>query len=684
MPYSARPLRHSSRLVTLTGFGLLSLNVLAPVHGQSSAPGFDPNNIVPKRNLAKASLPTLSTRAATQVEHKRQITIQGKQFTFLKLNYGNDRFAESICDAAGVQYSADYIDKLYAESVVAYGKIHPTLYHTLKRRPNQPVEVMLWLQVPSPSEIERPREITKGSELAVAEKLESQHRENLTRFTRVKAKAIAALGLPKQAIIEDLEESPFVISKLTRDELKKIIERPELYMAMLYEAEGFEDLASSMAISNADDVQAAGNTGSGTKVAVWEGSPADTTNLNIEDSYSSFAGITPSTSNHAQNVSAIINNTTAQSGYAPDSRFFSADSTSLAALNWAIDRMRVSTMNQSFHRAAEIGDGLQSDDIYKDYKVLHYPWPTIVHAAGNWCPSGSSCFEGGADVTDEFVNHKGYNTISIANHTDNAANMVASSNFVNPTSRRNDRELPELSANGNSVTADGITMTGTSQASPAVTGSVALLQAENTVLRYWPEANRALLFAGASRNVATHNGTLSGGGAAANAPNTWWRDVSLGNDGFDGAGALDVEASVRIVQNRWSGAASQRGWDIGYLRPADFNSSGNYAREYKISVPRNAEQRHMKVALAWNSTAFKLFPPLFEIYLSFLNLDLDLRVFDAAGNQVAFSVSWDNSYEIVDFDAQPGQTYTVKINRWASSSNRQAESWFAIAWDLQQ
>ena len=45
-------------------------------------------------------------------------------------------------------------------------------------------------------------------------------------------------------------------------------------------------------------------------------------------------------------------------------------------------------------------------------------------------------------------------------HNDSATQVSASSCFVNPTSTHDDRELPELAANGTFVTADGMTKSG--------------------------------------------------------------------------------------------------------------------------------------------------------------------------------------------------------------------------------
>ena len=614
------------------------------------------------------------------IEHRSGVFIGKDYYTLLKIGDGKS-VKEIALDPNGSEVDPQTVRDMYLKQFAEYGKLHPTLFNLLKASDQKTFDVMVWLNVDAPKSVAKPEVIEKGSEERVLKLLAGEYEQTLADFRLRKEAALKETQLSGLVSMDNGANSPFVTVELSREQLSDLAASPLVRMLLAHDPKMQEDLATSLAISNADDVQAAGTTGSGSRVAVWEGRPTSTANLNISASYSAFAGITPSTSNHAQNVSAIINNNTAVAGYAPDSTFFAADSSVIAALDWALDTERVSALNQSFHRNAEIGDGMQADDLYKDYKILHYPWPTIVQAAGNWCPSGSSCFEGGSDVTDEFVNHKGYNSISIGNHNDTASQMSASSCFVNPTSPHSDRELPELSANGTDVTADGITMTGTSQASPAVTGSVALLQQASTTLRIWPEGVRALLFAGSTRNVASHAGQLSGGGNAANAPNNWWQDVSLGNDGFDGAGALNIQESVAIAGNRWAGKPIQQGWDIGTLTSGSFDERGNFLREYQVTTSSRLlfGRPHVKVALAWNSTATVSGAEPEEIYASTLGMDLDLRVYDSTGAQVAYSVSWDNSYEIVDFDAKAGETYTIRVHRWSAKPN--AWSWFGIAWD---
>jgi hypothetical protein len=316
-------------------------------------------------------------------------------------------------------------------------------------------------------------------------------------------------------------------------------------------------------------------------------------------------------------------------------------------------------ISQSFHRSSEPGSsGLSYDDIYKDWLALHWPYPTILQAAGNF-------WEGDPDNVDppenEYVNHKGYNSLAVGNHNDTATGMSASSVFRNPRSTHNDRELPEICANGMSVTTVGLTKSGTSMAAPAVAGCTALIQQVNSLLVHWPEGCRAILLAGANKNVMG---------------SSWWKDVVSNVDASDGSGALDALESVRITKSRRTrnSAGTRRGWDIGRLTNSDFDSNGMSKFSYSVTVPANLwGDISIKVALAWNSRITTFFGlPISSV----LTLDFDLKIFDSNNNQVGYSGSWDNSYEIAEFSARSGETYTIKIRRWSGTD----DTWFGIAW----
>jgi hypothetical protein len=534
------------------------------------------------------------------------------------------------------------------------GKVHPSLAAALGRAASRPVEVDVWVAVDEgePNAADRP---TGECDRDVAR----ERAHELRRAAQERTKGVIGSLTGKVEVVRLDELAPMATIRANAATLRELAARDEVLGLFLHEEQGIDDLDDSIDVARSDVVHAAGETGSGVRVAVWEDGPTSTADLVIAGRFTT----SPATSNHSQNVHAIIRNDEAGTpdGHAPGCSLFSANSKSRAALTWAVEDRDCTVVNQSFHRSSEPGSsGLSSDDLYGDWLALHWPYPLIVHAAGNF-------WDGDPDGIDppssEFVNHKGYNTISVGNHDDAASAMSGSSVFRNPSSPHGDRELPEISANGVGVTADGITMTGTSQASPAVAGAAALIQGTSSTLEHWPEGCRSILFASATRNVR--------GG-------TWWQDVSAGTDARDGAGALDASEARNIALNRrWRNApGTRRGWDVGLLASGDVGGDGLSTFEYRVTVPSWIfGPRNVKVALAWTSKVSSIFGLL---YTSDLSVDLDLKVFDQNGSQVGYSGSWDNSYEIAEFVGTPGQTYTIRIRRWSGTDS----TWFGVAWTV--
>ena len=304
------------------------------------------------------------------------------------------------------------------------------------------------------------------------------------------------------------------------------------------------------------------------------------------------------------------------------------------------------------------------DDIYKDWLALHWPYPTICQAAGNFWNGDPDDIE---PPSDEYANHKGYNGLTVGNHDDGAGAMSGDSVFRNPSSTHGDRELPEIAANGTMVTTVGLTKSGTSMASPAAAGSVALIQNVSSTLKSWPEGCRAIMLAAAKRNIAG---------------NTWWQDVVADVDASDGTGATDALEATNITKQRRSrnAAGTSKGWDVGTLRSRDIGSNRRTTFSYFVTLSRSIlAPRKVKVALAWDSkiSMFSIFG--IEIPIgSVLAVDLDLQIFDSHGVQVGYSGSWDNSYELAEFTGMPGETYTIKIRRWSGTD----DVWYGIAWTV--
>jgi Subtilase family len=541
------------------------------------------------------------------------------------------------------------------------GKLHEDLRRRLRTgRPDETVSVAVWAHGVDEIDPNEKKALDRETGEPRMPQAVARRREAAVRVARSVGEIAGELGARE---IRFDEAAPVVFARMPKRSIQRLAKRDEVAGIFLYDPEGIDDLKDSIAIANSDDVHTAGTKGSGVKVAVWEDGPTSTTNLVIEGRYDT----SPSTSDHSENVHAIIKNKEPNKphGHAPECKLYSANSKDLAALSWAVKDQGCTVINQSFHRSAEPGsDSLSFDDIYKDWLTLNWPYPTICQAAGNY-------WNGDPDninpPSDEYVNHKGFNSLAIGNHDDSASAMASSSVFRNPASGHGDRELPEIAANGTSVTADGITMTGTSQASPAAAGVTALLQSTSGTLKSWPEGCRAILFAGATKNIAG---------------DTWWQDVVDDDDASDGSGAVNAFEGYRIAQSRRSRNASptRRGWDVGTLDSSDFDRNGLSTFAYHIQVPRFwFGPRHVKVALAWDSkvSTFSFFG--FTIPISSqLKVDLDLKIFDKNGTQVGYSGSWDNSYEIAEFDAVPGETYEIRIRRWSGTD----WTWYGLAWTV--
>ena len=455
---------------------------------------------------------------------------------------------------------------------------------------------------------------------------------------------------------EAADDVPCIHARVTVAALRDLAHNEAIGVLLLDDRSEVLDLGTSVSVAHTDRAHTLGFNGTGVRVAVFESGPSNTANLTFAGRFTT----SPAASAHARLTSAVIRNTQANAshGHAPGCQLFSANSSDNDAIRWAANQ-GCTVISQSFHRNNEPGGaGMQADDVLKDWLALRHPYPTIVQAAGNFWSTDP---DGISPPESEFVNHKGFNTLSIGNHDDTAGAMSGSSVFRNPTSTHGDRELPELCANGTTVSAVGESMSGTSFSAPAVAGITAVLQSVDSTLKSWPEGCRAILMASAGRNVA--NGT-------------WWSDVSAHRDASDGAGAADAEVGVRVAQHRRSrnAAGVQRGWDVGTLASSDFGGDRLSTFRYRVTVPRRGWSPTVKVALAWDSKVSSFFNiPL----ASTLTVDFDLIVRNSAGVQVASSASFDNSYEIAEFAATPGETYDVIVRRWSGTDS----VWYGIAWN---
>lgn len=601
-------------------------------------------------------------------ESTGMLPLIGKQYNFQKkynkssgelINEVLDNYKKPVNFGQDMSTEANLFKK-------ANGKIHPVLQKQLKEIPSGGnIEIAVWLNIPMEEPVKTkftPEQLaTMPPEIREYRTFQKERIRRATRSVTVEA---ANLEVTRTS-----ELIPLFFANASQRAID-FLARQNLVAAIFFDDRSYvEDLDESLQMSGAASANAQGVThlGQGVKAAVWENAPDVLTNLTIEDY---FDPTVPNTSWHSRLVCGIVKNKEPNKpkGYAPKCKLYSANlsgADSLAPLEWAVVTKECTVINQSFHsHADQINGTLQLSDCVTDALALHYPYPTIVQAAGNiGQPTDTS-----TPPDREYVNHKGFNGVTVGNHDNHRPPQIAaSSTYRNPNSIHGDRELPVICALGRKISAVGvIDKSGTSFASPAVAGSVALLQSTNSLLKYWPEACRAILLASAKTNV-------DGG--------TWYEDLRKipRVDQKDGTGALNAYEAIGIVRKPYVAnpvIPVYRGWDTGRLDATSFDSNGQSILEWKIKIPE--KKRHLKVALAWNGNADRLKLGLFQIHYSILEMDLDIFIYDDKQQLVATSASFDNSYEIADYIGKPGQTLTVKIRKWKSDPN--AWTYFGIAW----
>ncbi|MCZ7369375.1 MAG: S8 family serine peptidase [Candidatus Methanoperedens sp.] len=236
-----------------------------------------------------------------------------------------------------------------------------------------------------------------------------------------------------------------------------------------------------------------------------------------------------------------------------------------------------------------------------------------------------------------------YNIITVGGFDDKDSSewlddtMWAGSSYKDPTSPHMDREKPEVIA----VATHGsryITSThianpwvyvvvgaGTSYAAPAVAAEAALLMQTKSWLTLWPETVKAAIMASAVHNI----------------------EGSSMLSEYDGAGGIDISnAYYTVNNNRISG---------------EMLLASNFPKDYTFTA--SAGQK-VRVAIAWDSHPDSNHPPTSDTLVS----DLDLYILDPNGNTVAFSSSYDNSYEIVEFTARTTGTFKARIKKYGSAS----------------
>ncbi len=216
---------------------------------------------------------------------------------------------------------------------------------------------------------------------------------------------------------------------------------------------------------------------------------------------------------------------------------------------------------------------------------------------------------------------RGFNSLTVGNYDAANNTMNGGSRHINPNSGN---EKPEIAAPGTNVGTSVGWATGTSLSAPFSAGFAADMMGQHTWLQGHPELLKAMMMAGATRNIE---------GAAA-------------------LSALDGAGGINYFNTAYNGSVQ---WWVG-----PNNSIFDGANQVKVDRWLTAGQRY-RMALTW------LVPGSYAYSNNNVNMDLDTWVTDPNGSTVAGSYSYDNGFEIVDFVAPVSGIYKVTVNRYWNS-----------------
>ncbi len=311
-----------------------------------------------------------------------------------------------------------------------------------------------------------------------------------------------------------------------------------------------------------------------------------------------------------------------------------------AAANRAAFMFGARAINLSWGSYAGTAPGAM-DAFFDDLVINH--WRTVVVAAGN---GASPCFPGDGKTGSPA---RAYNVITVGNFDDRNTVplgddvMGPCSSFLDPTSLHGDRDKPELSAPGtnfNTTTVsppwNGAVGSGTSYAAPVVTGGAADLFQANGALNIWPEATKAILMATAVHNV----------------------EGPTRMSERDGAGGIALDHARDIsgpgAGQKWGGRA--------------YSCADPYTQD--VQTMFFAKDQRARVVLNWTTPGSG-----FAQYATRPSADLDLTIIDPLGNTVAWSLSWENAWEIVDFYPKMSGNYRIRVTKYSCLQSPRYIGW---------
>ncbi|MEM9593370.1 MAG: S8 family serine peptidase [Acidobacteriota bacterium] len=530
--------------------------------------------------------------------------------------------------------------------LASHGKMSAELAELLPEAdPTALIDVGIWLEVDPSLEARAPKRPTASKPLSIetlndlAEAFTAHLRQ---RAAEAAEPVLAGLtGLDPEA--SAAAGAPVLFAQLRPSQIQQVASWPGV--AALYPVrETRPEMATALTTTGARIVHLAGTLGGGERVGMVEVGADHIPEIHPFLPLALQPREALCTSPHATGVAGILAGPhSTEAGIAPGASLVVSGSCSGSvaeledAVLWQLEQ-GVRAVNLSWGTREGDAPGIL-DRTFDD--LAFTGGATFVTSAGN---EGWPCAYDGGGVTSP---GRGYGVIAVGSLDDRvpgAPTLGLCSSYADPASAHGDRRKPDLVAPAMDLvtTVDGAPWIGTpgsgsSYASPMVAGGVALLFERDPRLRFHPEAVKALLLATASLNVE-------------------------GRAGFsdrDGAGAVQLHQAADAAGN-----GNGRSWDT-----VPYDCAGR--PEAEVDTITLAAGRRTRIAVAWGQ------PATFDDYHHRPAADLDLEIW-TNGARVAASSSFDDTFEIVDFEAPTSGTYRVRVvrNRCDQSPGHLAWAWW--------